>query len=42
VLIYNEQHGRAVLREYEHHFDGTVHTRALISILSRAKTPRWP
>ena len=21
VLIYNEQHGRAVLREYEHHFD---------------------
>jgi len=22
VLIYNEQHARAVLREYEHHFDG--------------------
>ena len=22
VLIYNEQHARAVLRDYEHHFDG--------------------
>ena len=22
VLIYNEQHARAVRREYEHHFDG--------------------
>jgi putative transposase len=22
LLIYNEQHARAVLREYEHHFDG--------------------
>jgi putative transposase len=22
VLIYNEQHARAVLREYEHHFNG--------------------
>jgi transposase InsO family protein len=22
VLIYNAQHARAVLREYEHHFDG--------------------
>jgi putative transposase len=22
VLIYNQQHTRTVLREYEHHFDG--------------------